>query len=71
MLGFLEEPPWRKQLESQAWWRRPVIPTTREVHMCRSQVQGQPGLLSEFKAGPSNFLRLHLKINRNKKAKVQ
>lgn len=71
LLGFLEEPPWRKQLESPVWGCRPVLQATREVRVCRSQVQGQPGPLSEFKADPSNFLRPHLKIKRKKVAKVQ
>lgn len=56
LLGSLEEPPWKKQLESQAW-RRPALTSTREVHVCRTQVQGQSGLLSKFKGSPSNFLR--------------
>lgn len=29
--GFLKEPPQRKELESQAWWCRPVIPAHWEA----------------------------------------
>ena len=56
-----------KSRMSQAWWRRSVIPATREAEAGGSQVQALFGLQSEFKASLSNLVRPCLKMKSKKR----
>jgi hypothetical protein len=48
-------------IKSQAWWSMTVIPAIGEGEARESQVQGQPGLHSEFEISLVYTVRTHLK----------
>lgn len=54
---------------SLAWWCRSVVLGICNAEAGGSQIQGQPGIHSVFKASLDNKMRLYLKIKKKKSKK--
>lgn len=57
-----------KRNQAQAWWCRPVIPTTWDTEARGSQVAGLSELWSEFRASVGNLVRTSFKKSNSSEA---